>query len=75
MKKKILPFQKSKEILGGTPVFPGTRVPIQTLLDYLESGDCLDDFINDFPTVNKQQAIDLLEHFKKRLTEEDEVAA
>ncbi len=48
-------------ILGGTPVFAGTRVPVQTLIDYLEAGDSLDDFVRDFPTVTRQQAHEVLE--------------
>jgi uncharacterized protein (DUF433 family) len=48
-------------ILGGTPVFAGTRVPVQTLIDYLEAGDSLDDFVRDFPTVSRQQAHEVLE--------------
>jgi uncharacterized protein (DUF433 family) len=48
-------------ILGGTPVFAGTRVPVQTLIDYLEAGDSLDDFMRDFPTVTRQQAHEVLE--------------
>ena len=61
---------RSREILGGTPVFAGTRVPIQILIDYLEGGQTLDDFLNDFPTVSRQQALDVLEEFKKVLLEE-----
>lgn len=49
------------EILGGTPVFVGTRVPFQTLLDYLEAGDSLGEFLDDFPTVTRKQAITALE--------------
>lgn len=45
------------EILGGTPVFAGTRVPVQALLDYLKGGHPLDDFLEDFPTVSREQAI------------------
>jgi uncharacterized protein (DUF433 family) len=45
--------QRSLAILGGTPVFAGTRVPIQTMLDYLEAGDRLDDFLDQFPTVSR----------------------
>lgn len=45
------------ERLGGTPVFAGTRVPVQTLLDYLEGGDSLNDFLLDFPTVTREHAI------------------
>ncbi|HEY3175171.1 MAG TPA: DUF433 domain-containing protein [Candidatus Polarisedimenticolia bacterium] len=49
------------EILSGTPVFVGTRVPAQTLIDYLEAGDRLDDFLQDFPTVSREQAVAALE--------------
>ena len=52
------------EILGGTPVFRGTRVPVQTLFDYLEAGDPLDEFLDDFPTVTREQALSLLESAK-----------
>jgi uncharacterized protein (DUF433 family) len=48
-------------ILDGTPVFVGTRVPVRTLIDYLEGGDRLDDFLEDFPTVSREQAIAALE--------------
>ncbi|MCW5317567.1 DUF433 domain-containing protein [Nostoc sp. KVJ3] len=47
------------DILGGTPVFAGTRVPIKTLLDYLEAGDSLDEFLDRFPSVSREQAIAL----------------
>ena len=49
------------EILGGTPVFVGTRVPIQTLFDYLEGGESLDEFLRQFPSVNHEQANAVLE--------------
>ena len=55
------------EILGGTPVFVGTRVPVQTLLDYLEGGHPLAEFLDDFPTVTKSQAIAALEQAKHLL--------
>jgi uncharacterized protein (DUF433 family) len=45
------------EILGGTPVFAGTRVPVQNLIDYLSAGDGLDDFLRSFPTVTREQAL------------------
>ena len=54
-------IESSKEILGGTPVFAGTRVPVNTLIDYLEAGDRLDDFLEDFPTVKREQAQEALE--------------
>jgi uncharacterized protein (DUF433 family) len=52
---------KDPDILGGTAVFRGTRVPFQTLLDYLEGGDTLDEFLDDFPTVTREAAISALE--------------
>ena len=57
-----------KEILGGTPVFTGTRVPVESLFDHLESGVSLDVFLDDFPSVTRQQAVDLLEAANKILT-------
>jgi uncharacterized protein (DUF433 family) len=55
------------QILGGTPVFVGTRVPVQTLLDYLGAGRTLAQFLADFPTVTRQQAGAALEEAKQRL--------
>lgn len=55
------------EILGGTPVFVGTRVPAQTLIDYLEAGQPLSEFLDDFPTVSREQAIAALEQAKEAL--------
>jgi len=49
------------EIHGGTPVFVGTRVPVRTLLDYLEGGDTLEEFLDNFPSVSREQAIAFLE--------------
>lgn len=57
----------SPERLGGTPVFAGTRVPVQTLMDYLEGGDSLDDFLMDFPSVTREHAIAVLEVAKSAL--------
>lgn len=57
-----------KEIMGGQPVFTGTRVPIESLFDHLEAGVSLDEFLEDFPSVSRQQAIDLLEAANKILT-------
>jgi len=59
-------IQVSKDILGGTPVFPGTRVPVQSLIDYLESGDTVNGFLHDFPSVSRNQVVDALEYFKKK---------
>lgn len=58
-------IQRSDEILGGTPVFAGTRVPVQTLFDYLEEGDNLDEFLDDFPAVSKENAVKVLERMKE----------
>ena len=57
----------SLEIMGGTPVFAGTRVPVQTLLDYLKAGESIDDFLDGFPTVTREQVIALLEEAGKQL--------
>ncbi|MBM3128081.1 MAG: DUF433 domain-containing protein [Chloroflexi bacterium] len=56
---------RDPEILGGTPVFAGTRVPAQTLVDYLEGGHSLEDFLDDFPTVDRSQVIGVLELLKQ----------
>lgn len=56
------------DILGGTPVFIGTRVPMKILLDYLEAGDSLNEFLDHFPSVSRQQAIAALELAKEMLT-------
>jgi len=57
----------SSEVLGGTPVFNGTRVPVKNLTDYLEAGDSLDDFLEDFPSVRREQAVLFLELAKEAL--------
>jgi uncharacterized protein (DUF433 family) len=59
----------SSEIMHGTPCFTGTRVPVQTLLDYIEEGDTLDNFVTDFPTVTRNQVIQFLELAKQQLIE------
>lgn len=67
---------RSEDILGGTPVFAGTRVPVQTLFDYLEGGDSLDEFLDDFPAVSREHAIKVLEKMKETyLAQEYESAA
>ncbi len=58
------------ETMGGTPVFTGTRVPIQSLFDYIETGETLNEFLENFPTVKKEYAIEVLEMAKKTLTTE-----
>ncbi len=53
-------------VMGGTPVFRGTRVPMQTLIEYLEGGQSISDFLDGFPTVNREQVIAFLEETKER---------
>ena len=53
------------EIMSGAPCFAGTRVPIQNLIDYLEGGESIDEFLEDFPTVSRQQVISFLEEAKQ----------
>ncbi len=55
------------DVLGGTPVFRGTRVPVQTLIEYLEGGQTIDDFLEGFPTVAREQVIAFLEEAKARM--------
>ena len=54
-------WHSNPEILGGTPVFVGTRVPVQSLFDYLEGGDTLDEFLRQFPSVKREQAVAALD--------------
>ena len=67
MKQAIV--SRSPDVMGGTPVFAGTRVPVQTLLDYLEGGESIDAFLKGFPTVTRQQVISFLEEARDRLVE------
>lgn len=71
--KEIIEVDPEK--MSGAPVFTGTRVPINHLFDYLEAGDSLDEFLNDFPTVKREQALGLLELMRERLLTEYETAA
>lgn len=57
----------SPDVMGGTPVFAGTRVPVQTLLDYLKAGESIDDFLDGFPTVTKEQIVAFLEEAGKQV--------
>jgi uncharacterized protein (DUF433 family) len=68
-------ISKDPEILGGTPVFSGTRVPVRILFEHIEAGDSLDDFIESFPTVTRTQAKQLLELAMKQIVETNEAAA
>ena len=65
MKSSVI--SSNPEVMGGTPVFRGTRVPVQTLIDYLEAGDSISDFLDGFPTVTKEQAVAFLEEAKERV--------
>jgi uncharacterized protein (DUF433 family) len=58
---------RDPEVMGGTAVFTGTRVPVQTLLDYLEAGESIDDFLAGFPSVKREQVIAFLEAATERL--------
>ena len=60
-------IERSPDVLGGTPVFAGTRVPIHTLIDHLEAGDSLAEFLADFPTVTREQAVAVLERARAAL--------
>lgn len=62
MHKKII--TSSRDVMGGTPVFSGTRVPVQTFIDYLEGGHSIDDFLEGFPTVKREQLIAFLSQAK-----------
>ena len=68
-------INRNPEILAGTPVFAGTRVPIRTLIDYLEAGDPLHEFLYDYPTVTRDQAVAVLERAKTILTSSPDEAA
>lgn len=65
MKKSVIIVDP--EIMGGTPVFRGTRVPVQTLLDCLEAGDSITEFLTGFPTVTRQQVVAVLEEMKEQI--------
>lgn len=66
MKKRSV-VKIDPEIMSGTPCFGGTRVPARTLIDYIEGGDTLDAFLEDFPTVSREQAIAFLEEASERV--------
>jgi len=68
-------INRDPEILGGTPVFKGTRVPVKAIFDYLEAGDSLEEFLDDFPSVKREQAVALLEIARESLTGSDEAVA
>jgi Uncharacterized conserved protein len=65
IKERII--SSSSEVMGGTPVFSGTRVPVQTLFDYVEAGETIDEFLDGYPTVKREQVIAFLEEAKSRI--------
>jgi uncharacterized protein (DUF433 family) len=62
-------ISRSPDVMSGTPVFAGTRVPVQTIIDYLAGGHPLDEFLDDFPTVRREQALELLQRIKEMLAD------
>ncbi len=73
MTEKLI--DRDPEILGGTPVFAGTRVPVRILTENLEAGDRLDEFLEDFPSVSRQQAVAVLERAAALLLSDTNEAA
>jgi uncharacterized protein (DUF433 family) len=71
MNKKII--NVDPDILSGAPVFHGTRVPVKNLFDYIETGETIDSFLNDFPSVSREQAIALLETSQILITKSYEI--
>jgi uncharacterized protein (DUF433 family) len=67
---KYGPINIDPETMGGTPVFTGTRVPVQALFDYIETGETIDEFLENFPSVKKEYAVEVLEMARKTLTTE-----
>lgn len=63
----VTAISRDPQVMGGTPVFPGTRVPVHTLLEYLEAGDSIDDFLAGFPSVRREQVVYFLEQAESRL--------
>ncbi len=66
---KLSAVSRNEDVMGGAAVFAGTRVPVQTFLEYIEAGDSIDDFLNGFPSVTKAQVIAFLEEATERLIE------
>jgi len=63
----VLPITVDPEVLSGTPVFRGTRVPVETLVDYILDGETLETFLRNFPTVKREDAVGLLQHVNESL--------
>jgi len=62
-------ISRSPNILSGTLVFAGTRVPVETIIDYISAGHSLEEFLDDFPTVRREQALELLQRLKQQLAD------
>jgi uncharacterized protein (DUF433 family) len=69
------PIRIDPEIMSGTPCFSGTRVPVKSLFDFLEAGDSVDEFLRQFPTVKREQAIAVLEMARENITSRSAGAA
>lgn len=68
-------IERNPDILGGTPVFTGTRVPVRILMEHLEAGDRLDEFLDDYPTVSREQAVEAIGRAKTILVGEPDASA
>ena len=64
-----IPITVDREIMSGVPVFTGTRVPVSAMLENLEAGVSLDEFLENFPTVTREQAVRVLEHFRSEIND------
>jgi len=60
-------INSSPDVMGGAPVFAGTRVPVQTLIDYIKGGESIDDFLEGFPTVTREQVLNLLDQAREQI--------
>ena len=68
-------IERNPDILGGTPVFTGTRVPVRILMEHLEAGDRLDEFLDDYPTVSREQAVEAISRARTILVGEPDASA
>ena len=68
-------IERKQDVLGGTPVFAGTRVPVRILMEHLEAGDRLDEFLTDYPTVSRRQAVGVLQRATRTLVSGGDEAA
>ena len=73
MKEPVI--SRDSDVMGGVPVFAGTRIPVRILIEHLEAGDRLDEFLEDYPSVSREQAVSALEIAMEKLSRENEAAA